>query len=132
MKTLVRALVYFALVFGAGFLLGPIRILWLVPRVGERLAELIETPIMLIVIILAARFIARRFPAARQIHCLYSGLIALGLLLLSEGFLVSFVRGMSVSEYVVSRDPLTGSIYLMMLLVFALMPWWISRPKRQH
>lgn len=132
MKTLIRALVYFALVFGVGFLLGPIRVLWLVPRVGERLAELIETPIMLIVIILAARFITRHFSAARQIHFLYSGLIALGLLLISEGLLVSLVRGMTVSEYVVSRDPLTGSIYLMMLLVFALMPWWISRPKRQH
>lgn len=129
MTILIRGLVYFALVFGAGFLLGAIRILWLVPRVGERLAELIETPIMLIVIIVAARFITRRFPAVRQIHFLYSGLIALGLLLISESFLVSLVRGMSVSEYVVSRDPLTGSIYLIMLLVFASMPWWVNRWK---
>jgi len=32
-------LLYFALTFGAGFLLGPIRILVLEPRVGVRAAE---------------------------------------------------------------------------------------------
>jgi hypothetical protein len=44
---------YFALVFGAGFVLGPIRILWAVPRFGTRMAELVETPLMLVVTILA-------------------------------------------------------------------------------
>ena len=33
---------YFGLVFGTGFVLGPVRVLWLAPRVGERWAELIE------------------------------------------------------------------------------------------
>jgi hypothetical protein len=39
-----------ASVFGAGFVLGTIRTLWLVPRVGTRIAELLESPIMLVVI----------------------------------------------------------------------------------
>ena len=43
------ATVYFALVFGAGFVLGPIRILLVVPRLGGRIAELIEFPVMLLV-----------------------------------------------------------------------------------
>jgi len=40
MRILKAALAYFALVFGAGFMLGPIRILWVAPRLGERMAEL--------------------------------------------------------------------------------------------
>lgn len=40
---------YFALVFGAGFVLGTIRTLGVVPRVGARIAELMETPVMLVV-----------------------------------------------------------------------------------
>src|SRR2546428_221806 len=44
---------YFALVFGAGFVLGTIRTLWIVPRLSARMAELMETPIMLVITILA-------------------------------------------------------------------------------
>jgi hypothetical protein len=39
-KVLKAGALYFALVFGAGFVLGSIRVLWLVPRIGERTAEL--------------------------------------------------------------------------------------------
>ena len=58
MQILKAGVLYFALVFGAGFVLGTIRVLWLVPSLGARTAELIETPIMLVVTILAARWVA--------------------------------------------------------------------------
>ena len=59
-------MLYFALVFAAGFVLGPFRILWAVPRFGERIAALMEAPIMLVVIVLAARWIASA--AGRATH----------------------------------------------------------------
>ena len=49
---------YFALVFGTGFVLGTIRTLWVAPRFATRMAELMETPIMFVVTIVAARWIA--------------------------------------------------------------------------
>src|SRR5215470_1310290 len=52
---------YFALVFGAGFLLGPVRILCVAPQLGTRMAELVEAPIMLAVSIIAARWIVGKF-----------------------------------------------------------------------
>jgi hypothetical protein len=51
---------YFALTFGAGFMLGAARVLWLAPRLGERTAELLESPVMLVVTIFAARWVIRR------------------------------------------------------------------------
>jgi hypothetical protein len=68
MQILKAGVLYSALVFGAGFVLGPIRILWVVPRFGTRMAELMETPILFVVIIVAARWTARRLavPAARS------------------------------------------------------------------
>ena len=58
MQILKASVLYFALVFGAGFVLGTIRILWTVPSFGTRTAELMEKPIMLVVTILAARWVA--------------------------------------------------------------------------
>jgi hypothetical protein len=56
MQMLKAGAVYFALVFGTGFVLGTIRTIWVVPRVGTRAAELMEMPMMLAVSILAARW----------------------------------------------------------------------------
>jgi hypothetical protein len=56
MQVVKAGAVYFALVFGAGFVLGTIRTLWVVPRFGTRMAELMEMPIMLAVTIVAARW----------------------------------------------------------------------------
>jgi hypothetical protein len=120
MRILKAGILYFALVFGTGFVLGPIRILWAVPRFGTRVAELMETPIMLVVTILAARWIVRRLavppkPSSR----LGMGCVGLGLMLVAEFTLVLWLRGLSISEYLASRDPVSGMVYYVMLGVFA-------------
>ena len=46
MQVVKAGAIYFALVFGAGFVLGTIRTLWVVRRFGTRMAELMEMPIM--------------------------------------------------------------------------------------
>ncbi|HEX6732797.1 MAG TPA: hypothetical protein VF074_22445, partial [Pyrinomonadaceae bacterium] len=95
------ALVYFTLVFGTGFVLGLFRVLWLIPRFGERKAELIEQPLMLIALILAARWSVRRTrPALRPIESLAIGLIALTFLVVAELLVVFELRRVSISEYV--------------------------------
>ena len=121
-------LTYFSLVFGAGFVLGAIRVPFLVPRLGERVAELAEMPFMLIVIVLAARFVAQRFtlPASTFVR-LGAGLIALGLLVAAEILLAVALQDRSPGDYIASRDPVSGSVYLAMLVLFAAMPLIISR-----
>lgn len=128
MKILKSGVLYFALVFGAGFALGPIRILWVVPHLGTRMAELLETPIMLVVTIVAARWIVRRFavpstPSSR----LGMGCLALVLLVVAEFTLVLWLRGISISKYLASRDPVSGTVYYAMLGVFAIMPLLVAR-----
>jgi hypothetical protein len=128
MRIFKAGLLYFAIVFGAGFVLGPIRILWLVPRFGTRMAELMETPIMLLVIIVASRWIIRRLSVPYKLSSrLGLGCIALGLLLVAEFTLVLWIRGLSISEYLASRDPVSGTVYYMMLGMFAIMPLLVAR-----
>ena len=114
---------YFALVFGAGFLLGTVRTLWILPRFGTRRAELMEAPIMFVVIVLAARRVGRR-PGLRpsRFARLAMGLFALGLLLLAEFTVVLRIRRLTISDYLASRDPVAGTAYVVMLAVFAFMP----------
>jgi pimeloyl-ACP methyl ester carboxylesterase len=128
MRILKAGLLYFAIVMGAGFVLGPIRILWVVPRFGTRMAELMETPIMLVVIIVAALWIARRLALPSTLSSrLGMGCIALGLMLVAEFTLVPWLRGLSISEYLASRDPVSGTAYYVMLGVFAIMPLLVAR-----
>ena len=127
MQFLKAGVAYFAIVFGAGFVLGPIRILWLTPRFGTRLAELMETPIMFVVILVAARWIVRRLALpSRASSRLGMGLIALGLMLIAEFTLVLWLRGLSIREYLAIRDPVSGTVYYAMLGVFAIMPLLVA------
>ena len=128
MQTLKAGVAYFAIVFGAGFVLGPIRILWLAPRFGTRLAELMETPIIFVVIVVAARWIVRRLALpSRASSRLGMGFIALGLMLIAEFTLVLWFRGLSIRDYLASRDPVSGTVYYAMLGVFAIMPLLLTR-----
>ena len=60
MQALKAGVLYFALVFGAGFVLRTIRTLWVAPRVGTRKAELMEMPFMLVMTVVAARWLVMR------------------------------------------------------------------------
>lgn len=108
--------------------MGTIRVPFLVPRLGERAAELIEMPFMFVVIVLAARFIAKRFalPATLLVR-LSTGIFALVLLIAAELLLAVALQDRSPGEYVSSRDPVSGSVYLAMLALFATMPFLITR-----
>ena len=127
MQILKAGLLYFAIVFGMGFVFGTVRTVWVVPRVGTRLAELIETPIMLLVTIVAARWtvLDLAVPSAPSTRIGMGGL-ALCLLLVAEFGLVLWLRGLSIREYLATRDPVSGTVYYVMLGAFALMPLLVA------
>jgi hypothetical protein len=110
-------------VFAIGFVLGVLRTLWLVPLVGERLAELLELPVVVIASWAIARVLMRGRAAALGVGQAGAvGLLALALLLLAEVAVVVLLRAESVAEYVAERDPVAGTAYVGALLLFAAMP----------
>jgi hypothetical protein len=124
MSTTIRAaFVYFALVLGTGFVLGMFRVPFLVPRLGERWAELAEMPIMAVVIFFAAGYILRRFPEIRSpARSLVAGLLAFALSIAAELLLATMLQDRTVAEFLSSRDKISGSVYLALLVAFAVMP----------
>ncbi len=136
MRILKAGVLYCVLVFGVGFVLGTVRTLWIVPSYGARNAELMEAPIMLVLTILAARFVVRRRALPQTTRArLGTGFIALGMLLGAELAVVLWLRGLTIREYLASRDPVAQTVYIVMLGVFALMPRLVGRttePARVH
>jgi hypothetical protein len=129
MARVIRAgLLYFALTFGAGFVLGPIRILWLEPRLGVRTAELLEMPVMVAVIFVAARWVTGRLEVPpRAGPRLGTGMLAAVLLLTAEFGLVLRLRGLTLEDYFASRDPVSGAAYYASVVLLAIMPLLVNR-----
>jgi hypothetical protein len=127
-QILKAAILYFALVFGAGFVLGIFRTSFVVPKIGGRRAELLEAPVMLIVTIISARRAVLRLPTPLVVFArIETGCIALALMLIAELALVRLVRGISIREYLATRDRVAGTVYYVMLAIFAVMPLLVSR-----
>jgi hypothetical protein len=124
------AAIYFALVFGVGFALGPIRVLWLEPRVGVRTAELIEAPFMFLAIVLAGRWVGRRLSGkgGGTMTRLAVGLAAAGLVLAFDVAVGVGLRGMSVAQVFTERDPVSGTVYYALVALTAIAPAVLGRP----
>jgi hypothetical protein len=122
-KTVIAALVYFGLVLGTGFVLGMIRVPFIVPIIGERWAELAEMPIMATVIFISSGYILNRFPEIQtRTRSLIAGFLALALLICAELGLAVALQRETLVEYIASRDKVSGAVYLVLLAFFALMP----------
>ena len=128
MQALEASIVYFSLVFGLGFILGSIRVPFIVPRLGQRKAELIETPFMLVGIVIAAQFVVKHYALSNTILTpVIVGLLALSLVILAEILLIIVLQGGTIRQYFKSRDTVSGSIYILLLILFALMPLMIMK-----
>ncbi len=133
MQAFKASIVYFALVFGLGFILGSIRVPFVVPRLGQRKAELIETPFMLVGIVVAAQFVVKHYVLPNTILApVIVGLLALSLVILAEILLIVVLQGGTFSQntmrqYFKSRDTVSASVYIVLLILFALMPLMIMK-----
>ena len=123
MRPFKAGLVYFLLVFALGWVLGPTRELWAVPRFGPVRALLFEAVIMLIAMIVSSWWVMRGFDVPRTLgSTIPMGLVAFAILVPAEIAGVLLVRGLSLREYLASFVTAPGVISAVMFLLFAAMP----------
>ena len=115
--------IYFALVFAAGFALGTIRVLAVLPLVGETIAVLIEMPVMLTISWIACRYVVTRFRVPPFLgDRAVMGAVAFALLMVAE-IGVSWLLGRrSVSAYLAHYMTLAGALGLAGQVAFAAFP----------
>lgn len=83
---------------------------------------------MLAVTIVAARWIVLHLavPSVSSAR-LGMGCIAFVLMLVAEFGFVLWLRGISINNYLATRDPVSGTVYYAMLVVFAIMPLLVAK-----
>lgn len=114
-------LVYFGVVFAAGFVLGGLREMVLAPRVGGLAAVALEIPVMLVLSYLVASGLVRYLAVPPGGARLAMGALALVLLLLAEGGL-ALTLGVPVPVYLAAFLSPRGALGLTAQLAFGLMP----------
>src|SRR6266480_3292125 len=123
------SLTYFILVFSIGFLCGVVRVPFLQPLLGDRHAQLVEMPIMFLVIWKSAHFIVEQLHAPNfrakdaistsPFERLLIGLLATIMLLIVEAVGSSLTKGWKgVVEWVRDRDPIAGAFYFALVGIF--------------
>jgi hypothetical protein len=123
LRILRLALVYFSLVFAVAFVLGILRVLLLVPRVGAPIAEILELPLIVLWSWIVARWGVRRFGAdLGSAGLALAGGLALAAVLALEFALVIGLGGGTPADWYAGRDPLAFGFYLLALGLFAVFP----------
>ena len=122
------AVLYFAIVFAAGFALGPIRVLAVEPRLGPFTATLCEAPFLLAAMYLGASHVPvwlKMTPQTIAMLSMGGGALVLGL---SADLLVgTLLRGMSWRDQATYFATPSGQLYAALLVAFGLMPFLVSR-----
>lgn len=122
-RTLLAAIYYFAIVFAVGFVLGPPRVLWLQPFLGDTLSVLCEAPLLIGAMSLGARWSVRWAAAPRQISSMaLVGVVALTFQQIADLAVGFGLRGMTLAQQIDYFATPPGMIYAFCLVVFALMP----------
>jgi hypothetical protein len=121
-SAILAGLCYFAIVFAAGFVLGAIRILYVIPRIGETGAVLLELPLMLIISWSVCGIVVRRFSLPHGMRRAVMAGTAFILLLLAEAALAQFAFGISATKFLDALASPNGAIGLAGQIAFTLFP----------
>ena len=124
MRIFEAAATYWAMVFALGFVLGTIRVLWVIPIVGLLPATLLELPVMLGASWLVAGWLVRRFALASPRQALTAGALAFALLMLAECALAGLLSGETPAQWFAGLGQSHALLGLAGQVLFALMPWW--------
>jgi hypothetical protein len=127
-RAVLAGLAYFAIVFAAGFLLGAVRVFWIMPRTGELTAVALELPVMLAVSWVAARALIPWLRVTpKTADRLMMGGVGFALLLVAETALGLWGFGRSFQDQLAAWRSASGLLGIAGQVAFALFPMLIGR-----
>ena len=128
-RIVLPALLYVATVFAAAFALGALRVMLVVPRLGELAAVTLEVPVVLGLSWLVAGRVLRRWPLPRPGQRLAMGGLAFALLMLGETILGATLFGRTPAGILAAMATLPGLVGLAGQIGFGLIPALRGQPR---
>lgn len=123
LRAATAGLVYFGVVFAAGFALGTLRVLVLIPGLGDVLAVMLELPIMLALSWLACRWVAGHLDIPPTLTArLTMGAVAFVVLMAAELGVSTLAFGRSFSAHLNHYRELPAILGLVGQIAFAVFP----------
>jgi hypothetical protein len=124
MLTALKAgLIYFGIVFAAAFAFGMVRVLYVIPRIGETGAVLIELPLLLVLSWWVCGRVLRRYAVPQRAgHRALMGWVSFTLLIVAELALARFAFGRPPAEFLDALATPSGAIGLVGQITFAQFP----------
>lgn len=132
MRVVTAAAAYWAIVFALGFVLGTVRVTWVIPLVGLIPATLLELPLILAASWFAAGWSVRRFGIARGGEALAVGVLAFAIMMAAECALAVALMGQTPEQWLGGLRQPHALLGLAGQIAFALMPWWRTRNGGEH
>ncbi|WP_205481163.1 hypothetical protein [Sphingomonas arenae] len=114
--------VYFALIFGLGFVLGTVRVLLLEPALGLGRATLVELPVMLLASWAACGWVLRRSAVETRGQRVVMGTVAFVLLMVAELGVSTLLMRRSVAEHLATYGDTPRQWGLAAQIAFAAFP----------
>ena len=130
MRIASAAIAYWAVVFALGFVLGTIRVTWVIPLVGLLPATALELPIILAASWFAAGWLVRRFMIERPSEGLAVGALAFVIVMAAECALAAALTQQSPAQWLIGLAEPHTLLGLAGQAVLGLMPWWRVRRVR--
>jgi hypothetical protein len=131
-QSVIAGLAYFGCVFAAGFVLGVLRALFVVPRLGETFAVAMELPVILVVAWIACRWLTKHFVVrSRFVPRAVMGAVAFILLMIGELSTSLLLSDRGLTEHLRLYREASHMLGLAGQIAFALFPAlqiWIASP----
>ena len=123
-RAVLAGFAYVVVIFALGFALGTVRVLVLVPAIGETVAVLLELPVMISACWVVAGFLTRRFiERGHGSGGVVMGAAAFALLMVAELVVAVSVFDRSLSEQLAHWLTVAGAVGLSGQIAFAVFPW---------
>jgi hypothetical protein len=124
MLTALKAgVIYFAIIFAVAFALGAVRVLYVIPHIGETGAVMIELPVLLVLSWWVCGAVLKRYAVPQSMgHRALMGLMSFTLLMTAELAVAMFAFGRPPAELFDAFATPGGAIGLAGQIAFALIP----------